>query len=71
MSQKRLSNEELIEGIVDSLRDSPNTDLSLLEILVEYVLDIDVESKATDNAADAIEKLARRRAEGLKDDHAD
>ncbi len=61
MAQDDITNTDLITVIVKSLRDQPDTDQALVEILAEHIVNIDQADTAVDNAADVIVKLALER----------
>ena len=63
MTDEIIANDDLIAGIVKSLRDNPGSDQSLVGILAEHILKIDPSSSAVNDAATAIERLARERGE--------
>ena len=71
MLQENPSNDELIESIANSLRGNVQTDAPLLEILIQHILSLEVGPTAAEDAAEAIEQLAKRRAEDNKHDHTD
>ena len=55
------TNEDLIAGIIEDLRERPDIDPDLLGILTEYILGLDVSITAIEDTAAAIEKLASDR----------
>ena len=61
MAQDDITNTDLIAVIIKSLRDHPDTDQALVEILAEHIVNIDQADTAVDNAADVIVKLALKR----------
>ena len=61
MAQDDLTNTDLITVIVKPLRDHPDTDQALVEILAEHMVNIDQVDTAVDDAADVIVKLALER----------
>ena len=63
MVDETVTNENLIENIARSLRDNPEVDQTLVEILAEHILKIDTANTAVDDAAGAVEKLALERGE--------
>ena len=63
MAYDKTTNAHLITDIVRSLRDNPEADQALIEILAEHLLKISTTNTAVDDAAGAIEKLALERGE--------
>ena len=63
MVDETVTNDNLITEIVRSLRDNPEADQTLIEILAEHILKIDAANTAADDAAGAVEKLALERGE--------
>ena len=63
MVDETVTNENLIANIAKSLRDDPEADQTLVEILAEHILKIDSPNTAVDDAAGAVEKLALERGE--------
>ena len=63
MVDETVTNDNLITEIVRSLRDKPEADQTLVEILAEHILKIDPANTAVDDAAGAVEKLALERGE--------
>ncbi len=61
MADDNLTNDNLITEIVKSLRDSPEADRALVEILAAHILRIDTASTAVDDAAVVIKNLALER----------
>ena len=61
MTDETITNDDLIASIVKSLQDNPGSDQALVGILAEHVLKIDFGNSAVDDAATAIERLARER----------
>ena len=58
MADDNTTNDNLISEILKSLRDHPDADQALVEILAEHIVKIDTANTAVDDAADVIEKLA-------------
>ena len=63
MADENISNDDLVTKIVRSLRDNPEADQTLIEILAEHLLKIDTANTAIDDATNSIEKLALERVE--------
>ena len=63
MDDETVTNDNLITEIVRSLRDNPEADQTLIEILAEHILKIDAANTAVDDAAGVVEKLALERGE--------
>ena len=63
MTYENTINDNLIAEIVKSLRDNPEADQALVEILAEHILKIDTVNTAVDDAMDVIDKLALERGE--------
>ena len=61
MASENITNENLITEIVRSIRDNPEADQTLVEILAKHILKIDTTKTAVDDAAGAIERLALER----------
>ena len=61
MADDNTTNDNLISEILKSLRDHPDADQALVEILAEHIVKIDTANTAVDDAADVIEKLALER----------
>ena len=63
MASENITNEDLITEILRSIRDNPEVDQTLVEILADHILKIDTANIAIDDAAGAIERLALERGE--------
>ena len=63
MASENINNEDLITEILRSIRDNPEADQTLVEILADHILKIDTANTAIDDAAGAIERLALERGE--------
>ena len=63
MGNDSTSNDNLISEIVELLRASTDADQSVVEILAEHIVKIDMADTAVDDAAVAIEQLALKRGE--------
>ena len=63
MTDETITNDDLIASIVKSLQDNLGSDQVLVGILAEHVIRIDPGDSAVDDAATAIERLARERGE--------
>ena len=58
MDDDNTTNHNLITEIVKALREHPDADQGLVEILAEHIVKLDTTNTAVDDAADAIGKLA-------------
>ena len=63
MGNDSTSNDNLISEIVELLSASTDADQSVVEILAEHIVKIDMADTAVDDAAVAIEQLALKRGE--------
>ena len=61
MHNNSTTNEDFIERIVSDLRERPDTDHDLLEILAQHILKADVSKTALEDAVNAITTLASDR----------
>ena len=57
--------EELLTKTICRLREDDDTDTALLEILAEYIVTINPKQNAVEQAASAIEGLAKNKAQGM------
>ena len=63
MNDGNPTNDKFVADITDSLRNDPDADNFLIDILADHILKIDPANNAVADAANLIEKLARERGE--------
>ena len=63
MADDNTTNDNLISEILKSLRDHPDADQALVEILAEHIVKIDTANTAVDDAAGRYRKIGPRAGE--------